>query len=54
MMEFHKVKHVIVAYKFMTCMSMQFVINDNVALNKDERSHGDIQELACGLFPMIL
>ena len=49
MMVFHEVKHVIVAYKFMTCMSMQFVIIHNVAINND-----DMQDLACGLFFMIL
>ena len=36
MMVFHEVKHVIVVYKFMTCMSMQFVIIHNVAINNDE------------------
>lgn len=32
---------------------MQFVISDNAALNKDERSYDDMQEFSCGLFPMI-
>ena len=36
MMVFHEVKHVIVAYKFMTCMSMQFVIIHNDLINNDE------------------
>ena len=45
---FHKVKHVIVAYKFMTCMSMQFVIIHNVPLTmmNDECSHDDMQDWA--------
>ena len=33
MMVFHEVKHVIVAYKFMTCMSMQFVILQLTMMN---------------------
>ena len=41
-------------YKSMTCMSMQFLIIHNSVINKDERSHDDMQDLACGLFPMIL
>ena len=51
MMVFHEVKHVIVAYKFMTCMGMQFII---FAINNDECSHDGMQDLACGLFSMLL
>ena len=54
MMVFHEVKHVIVEYKFMKCMSMQFIIIHNVVINNDECSHDDMQDLACGLFSMIL
>ena len=36
MMVFDEVKHVIVAYKFMTCMSMKFVNIHNVAINNVE------------------
>ena len=54
MMVFHEVKHAIVACKFMICMSMQFIISHNVAINIDECSHDDMQDLACGLFSMIL
>lgn len=54
MMVFHEVKHVIVAYKFIIFMSMQFVVIHNVAINNDEHSHDDMQDLACGLFSMKL
>ena len=54
MMVFHEVKHVIDVYEFMTCMRMQFIIIHNVAINNDECSHDDMQDLACGLFSIIL
>ena len=54
MMVFHEVKHAIVAYKFMTYMNIKFVIVHNVAINIDECSHDDMQDLACGLFSMRL
>ena len=38
----------------LTCMSMQFVIIHNVVIKNDECSHDDMQDLACGLFSMIL